>query len=590
MKSWNTVGDILLDIQKNHNAPRALSTHDGERWVSHSSKQFIEEVKQVALALILLGVQKKDKVGIISLPSARWTIVDYAIMSIGAVSVPIFANISDENFHFEVEQTGLKTVFVGGGVEQWDRIERSRSLFDNVISLDDRAPLKGAVDYKEFLERGKLEDEKHPEKYRKTLLSLKPNDDATIIYTSGSTGVPKGVLHTHYSLTSLLPTDIFNWDLSRDRYLNFLPLAHVFARVLNFIMTSWGIPVYYYNDLKNLSPICQEVKPTVLVVVPRLLERMYDKMSGKVRDSTGIKKWIGTLAFNFALEENKSFLSKLLHPILDRLVYKTLRGALGGDLRVVFSGGAALNPVLYRFYLHAGFPIYEGWGLTESCPITVNYKGHIRVGTVGLPIPGMEVMTSENGELLVRGPMLLKEYYKSPKVTEESFTEDGWFRTGDRGEIEKDGYVKILGRIKELFKTSTGEMVAPVPIEQALSRSPLVDTAVIIADNKKFVSCLIIPDFDAVKNLKQKKGVPHISDDDFLKGSYVKEELNQVVQAVNGQLNNWEKIREWRLIPKPLSIEGGELTPTLKLKRDVLERKYKELVDSIYVDSANQES
>ena len=576
MKQLHTIGEVLRQIKNNYANPKALAWHNGG-WHYLTTAQMIDQVEKMALGLRSIGIQKGDRVGIVALPSARWTMADLAIMALGAVSVPLFANISEENFLFEIKQSGLKTVFVGGA-DQWARCEKHRALFENMISLDEKAPEK-SIRYEEFLGKGEALRKQQPELFSQLLDSIKPEELATIIYTSGSTGVPKGAAHTHDSICSLLHNEQFNWDWQKDSYLSFLPLAHVFARMLNLIMITWGISIYYYNDVKNLSPICQEVKPTVLVVVPRLLEKMYAKMNAKASSEGFPKKQIAGWAFKLAFQQ-KPF--KFWQSLADKLVYGKLRHALGGHLRVVFCGGSALNPSLYRFFLNAGFPIFEGWGLTEACPVSVNLIGKVKIGTVGPALPGFKVKVGKEGELLVKGEMQMSGYYQNPELTKQVIDQEGWFHTGDKGSLDDEGYITIVGRIKELVKTSTGEMIAPIPIEQSLAKAPFIDTAVVIADNRKFVSCLIVPDFDALKLMKSTMGMEGLSDTEFLEKSIIKERMQELLNEVNSHLNHWEKVRDFRFIPHPLSIESGELTPSLKVRREAVEKKYRELIDTMY--------
>lgn len=585
MEQIFTIGQILEQLEKTSNNPKALINYIDGQWKAISSKEFLTKVRHTAFGLLSLGVKRGDRVGIVALPSAEWTIADYAIMAIGAVSVPLFANISVDNFHFEIEQSEVKTVFVGGN-DQWARSEQDQKYFDHIIDFETLHGNDKEIPFSRFLEMGKTYEKTLPEgTYLEILRSVSPTDPATIIYTSGSTGTPKGAVHTHHSLTSLLHTPIFSWDSKTDSYLNFLPVAHVFARILNLIMTSWGISCYYFNDVKNLGAACQEVKPTVMVVVPRLLEKMYAKMTAKVEASSPIKKAIGKFAFKLANQES-GILKSLFSPLMDKLVYHNLRNALGGRLRVVFCGGAPLNPSLYHFFLEAGFPIYEGWGLTESCPICVNRPGDIKVGTVGGTIEGMQVKVGPDGELLVKGEMMMREYYKSPEKTARAIDRDKWLHTGDKGSIDSKGHVTIIGRLKELYKSSTGEWIAPVPIEQALTKESFIETAIVIAENRKFASCLLVPDFEALKVLKQKQGLSHLSDDAFLDSPFIKNKMKQILDTLNRSLDDWAQIKNYRFIPNTLSIEEGELTPSMKVKRDRVESKYKDLIDSMYAEGS----
>lgn len=570
-----TVGEVLHYIEKNHDNPKALATYENGKWIALSTQEFLEQVKYAALGLIALGVKRGEKIGVLAIPCARWTIADYAIMAIGAVSVPIFANISTEHFVFEVTQPNISKLFVFGE-DQWKLALAHQERFELIMSLDGYSGNEKTLNYTALMEKGKDYEKSHPGYYQELLNSLKPTDLATIIYTSGSTGVPKGAMHTHRSISSLLPVDCFKWDGKKDTFLSFLPLAHVFARILNLIMIAWGVSVYYYNDIKTLGDACRDVKPTLMIVVPRILEKMYAKMWAKVQEGSFLKRMIGTYAFKLAHRDKKSFLT----PLMDILVYKHLREALGGKLRVVVSGGAALNPRLCNFFLNTGFPIYEGWGLTESCPVTVNQIGKVKIGTIGPPLPGMLVRVGEGGELLVSGEMLMKGYFGG--VEQQAIDQDGWFHTGDKGTIDQEGYVTLIGRLKELFKTSTGEMVAPVPIEQALTKASWVETPMVIADNRKFVSCLIFPNFDALQKLKEKAKMGQMDDETFVQSDAMKGEIAKLLDSVNSNLNEWEQIRECRIVPYHLSIETGELTPSMKLKREVVEIKFKDLIDSIY--------
>lgn len=588
MKQIFTAGELIRHIERSFNNPHALVTFEGDRWHSTSTEQMIKEIKLAAYGLLMLGVKKGDRVGIIALPCSRWTIADLAIMAIGAISVPLFANISEENFLFEIKQSELKVAFVSGP-DQWRRCEEYSNLFTHLIGLEDKKPdYKLALSFSELLKKGEQRKKQFPEELNKLIDHLNPEDIATIIYTSGSTGVPKGAVHTHHSLCSLLHTEMFNWDWKNDKYLSFLPIAHVFARVLNFIMVTWGVSIYYFNDIKNISTACKEVRPSLMIVVPRLLEKMYAKMQQRIQTATGLKKWIGNWAFNLANQENPTAFQRLLYPIADHLVFKKLRDAIGDNFRVIISGGAALNPSLNRFFLNVGIPVYEGWGLTEACPVTVSRKGHQKIGSVGLAIPGMQVKVSPEKELLVKGEMVMKEYYLNPEATKLSFTSDGWLKTGDSGEKDKNGFVSIVGRQKELFKTSTGEVIAPNPIEQVICKIPYIDLAMVIADNRKFASALLVADHDALVAWKKKINLTHLDDEEFLNNPSVQSQVENDLMKVNEHLNSWEKIRRFRFIPHNLSIETGELTPSMKIRREVIEEKYKDLVDSMYKEELHE--
>lgn len=581
MRQVFTVNELINLISSEFDNKNAINDYINNEWRSYSTKQYLTEVKYVSLALHKAGVKKGDKVGLMASSSARWSIVDFAIMGIGGVCVPLFANISVENFHYIAALTKLDKIFAGGK-EGLRRCQESRDMFKSILSLEEGSLADGVISYDEILAIGQKVDEEQPHLYDELLARSKPEDLATIIFTSGSTGVPKGAEHTHSSLVSLVNTDIFKWDKDRDCYLNVLPLAHVYARIFNIIMLAWGISTYYFNDLKNLGAACQQIHPTIMVVVPRLLERVYTKMVARLHEASFLKRAIGQWAFDLANREEPTLWKQLFHPLAEKLVYSHLRDALGGRLRVVLSGGAALDPHLNHFFIDIGLPLFEGWGLTEVCPVCVNRHGENKIGTVGKPINAIKVKTSPSGELLVRGANVMRGYFENPEATREAFDQDGWLRTGDQGSVDAEGYVKIEGRILELFKTSTGEMVAPIPIEQALCKVPFIQAAMVVADKRKFVSCLVVPDFDILRALKVQHGAADLTDDEFLNSDYIKQEMQKLLKRVNEHANYWEQIRDYRFIPHDLSVEQGELTPSMKIVRKFIEKRYKGLIDSMY--------
>jgi long-chain acyl-CoA synthetase len=391
---------------------------------------------------------------------------------------------------------------------------------------------------------------------------------------------------THGNLFGEVHQDPFSFDSASDTYLSILPLAHIFARDMNVILLAWGVSVYYLNDVKSVGQVCRTLHPTILVVVPRILERVYSKMLTVVHEAGFMKRTIGQWAFDLARSEQGLF-KQLMHPVADKVVYSALREALGGKIRVVITGGAALNPDLNRFFIEIGVPIYEGWGLTEACPLTVNTPSHLKVGTVGRPFDRVELSISDEGEVLVRGPLVMRGYFKSPESTAKAIDRDGWLHTGDKGTIDADGYLTLIGRMKELFKTSTGEYIAPVPLEQALSNAPLIDMAMVVAENRKFASCLLYPDFEVLQSLKSAHRMNHLSDEEFLNSEFVKTEMDKLFDTVNAHLNHWEQLHGYRFIPHHPTIDSGELTPSMKIRRDFVTKKYKYLIDEIYEEKEN---
>lgn len=581
MPKFTTCFDFFRHIESRFHNPKALNDCGENGWRSLSTKQMLEAVKYAALGLRQLGMQPGDRVGILAQPSIYWTVADLAILAAGGVVVPLFANISDENFSYEVSETALKILFVEGD-DPWGVFRRHDSDFQVAVALGKAPAHDKVITFEGLIDKGRQLAAGQPGLYEQMLAGIRPSDLAAIIYTSGSTGVPKGVELTQLNLACVLHFNHFNWDVERDSYLSVLPLAHVFGHSVNLWMLTWGVSIYYTNDYKNLGAVCREIKPTVTVVVPRLLEKIYAKMSEQLHHAPLLRRLIGEAAFGMAKHDVLSPLEKLCLPLMDKLVYAKLRAALGGGLRVVISGGAPLNPHLHHFYENIGVPIYEGWGLTEACPVCVNVPGNNKIGTVGPPLDGQQVAISPEGEVLVHGTLVMRGYYHQPVLTAAAITPDGWLRTGDRGSFDSDGHLTILGRMKELYKTSTGEYVAPVPIEQALCRYPLVDMAMVVAEGRKFTSCLLFPNFDVLARLKAQQKVKDMDDATFVEGAYITQSISKHIEEINKHLNHWEQIHGFRFILKPLSIEEGTLTPSMKIRREIVSLKYEDIIDDIY--------
>lgn len=576
MKQLSTVADLIRFMEQEHQNPKAFNDRVGEAWVSTSHEQCLAEVKALALWLVEAGVQKGERVGLLAAPSARWTIVDLACLAMGAVTVPLFGNISEENFVYECTQADIHLIFVSGD-EQWAMWHRQKGLFGRTVSLDRQVE----IPYELAISEGEVERLRHPDLFNELLSKGAPDDLATIIYTSGSTGIPKGVMLSQQALVADTFVDPMGWSAESDRYLSILPLAHVFGRSMNFIMLQWGIPIYYFNDLKNVGVACRETHPTIIALVPRLLEKVYAKMVANVEHSGLLKRTIGHWAFSLANNEEEGKIKALMHPLADKVVYSHLREALGGSLRVIISGGAPLNPHLCHFFIDVGMPIYEGYGLTEASIVSVNNPKERKIGSVGKKIETLEVALSSSGEVLVKGPIVFSGYYKNPKATQETLI-DGWLHTGDKGTIDEEGFITIVGRIKELVKSSTGEYIAPVPIEQQLTKVPFIDLAMVVADKRKFVSALIFPNFEVVHSLKVSQNETALSDEEFLESPYIRGEMSNLLYNLNEHLNHWEQVRDYRFVMTPPTIESGELTPSMKLKRDVVSQRYSALIESMY--------
>lgn len=586
MDSKLSLYEVIKQLEISNKNPSALNELVDNQWISTSTDDMLQQIKEIALGLNAIGIKRGQMISILAFPSPTWTIVDFAIMAAGAISVPIFPNISEENLIFQIDQSEARTLFLGNGIPS-NLYESHKNLFNRVICINSTCSEKNSMSLNDLKSLGREHAIKNPNRYQELMEQMRPEDVATIIYTSGSTGVPKGAEITQKAACSMLSFDGFSWDSEKDKYLSILPLAHVFGRMLNICLVAWGVSVYYLNDVKQIAAVCQEIHPTIIVVVPRLLEKVYAKMVAKVEQAGFLKRTIGHWAFDLANDEDDDSLYKqMLHPIADKVVYSALREVFGGQLRLMISGGAALDPHLSHFYIDVGLPVYEGWGLTEAATVCCNRPGKRKIGTVGLPLDGMEIKIGDEGEVLVKGPNVLKGYYKNPEATQNTFNSEGWLRTGDKGTIDEDGYLTLIGRLKEMLKTSTGEYVVPIPIEQEIAKAGLVDIAVVVADKRKYTTCILFPDFEVLHKLKESQGLSHVSDEEFLNSKKIRKEMLKVIDQVNAHHSKAEKILDFRFIPTPPTIENGDLTPSMKIRREAVENKYAEIINSMYPKDA----
>lgn len=583
MDPLHTFGEVVQYIEDNHSNPKAFNYYEDGQWKQHSTEQFLFDLKRLTYGLISQGLKKGDKVGILANPSPQWNLADFAIILAGGISVPLFSRIASESFIYEVAQANIRFLFVQGK-DQWEMYEKHRNLFEKVIGLDDPGDIVGAMRFHEILKEGEKLWEEKPRLWKELQSQLNSDDIATIIYTAGATGMPKGVMLSHLNLCHLISGDVFNMENQEQSYLSILPLAHVFARQINLIMIAWGVPVYYLNDLSQLGTVCKNLHPSFMIVVPRLLEKMYDAMFAKVKGIRNrLVKAISLWAFRLARDPSESILKNvLLRPIANFLVYSKIRHSLGDNWEVILCGGAALDNDLHRFYLRVGLPVYEGWGLTEGSTACVNRPGEIKVGTVGPTLPGVKVKLIEQDEILLGGPTVMKGYYRNPEATQAVLDDEGWLHTGDKGKFDEKGRLSIVGRVKEQFKLSSGEYLAPSRIEHMLNQHPLVDMAMVIGEKRKYAACLLFVDRAGISRLRKELKKESIPDEELLDLDTVKKDMQALLNNVNQKINRWEKLVKYKFILDTPSIEGGELTPTLKLRRNNILNKYEDVVEAIY--------
>ncbi len=548
-----------------------------------SSEHFLETIRRFALGLRALGLKRGDVVAVIAPSSPWWLMVDLAIMLAGGRSTAVFPKISKKNLLYQLKDSDSRFAYVDSP-ELWAFAKEGCSQLKAVILRDVAHKQKsGSITFNEVLKKGDQLSLADPQLYSHLRAQLKADDIATLIYTSGSTGDPKGVVLTHRNLCSQIGAAIQRYPLdhSKDRALSALPLAHCFERTVVYAYFCQGIPIYFADDIQKLKEYLPEVQPTVMTMVPRILEKLFAKLQEKIANSNVLIKMVGEWGCRVGFEENPHGLSKL---IADSLFFKKIRAGLGGELSTVIVGGAALEQKLCRFFINAGIPVYQGYGLTETSPVlTANYPGHNVPGTVGPAFPGVQVeIRGPESEIRCKGPNIMKGYHKLAEMSAQRFDEEGWFCTGDRGRFDSQGNLIITGRLTEMFKTSTGKFVCPIMIEQGLIKHPLIDAAMVIADGKSFVSVLLFADREALQryltSFQNSAGCASPQDANYS----IMKLLQKHIDLINEPLNEWEKIRNFRFITEEPSIESGLLTPTMKLCRDKVSEFHVDLIESMY--------
>lgn len=584
MPNYTTLPEMIQHVVNTYMTSSALNYKVNDKWHALSSEKFYETIRRLAVGLRAIGVTEHDGFAIISPSSPQWVMVDLAIMLNRAVSVPMFPNVSSTNFDFQKQDSNIKYIFINDCNLLDDNIASELAGFDTVISFETNYSGKNGLSYDKLLELGDELSNQHPELFAVMRDAVLPEDIATIIYTSGSTGLPKGVKLSHKNLISQIKatTQLFPLCPSKDKILTCLPMAHVFERMVGYYYLSTGTPLYFADDIKKVGELLREIQPTVITLVPRLLEKVYAKMQSGIEDQSPLKQKLLNRAFDRAITKIPGKLS-ISDKIYDKLIYSKLRAALGGNLEMLIVGGSALSESMEHFFSNIGFNIYQGYGLTECSPVlAVNFPGNVRYRSVGKIYPGVEVKIADDNEILAQGPNVMVGYHNNQEATDEVIDADGWMHTGDLGSLDEEGFLTITGRKKELFKTSNGKYVSPVPIEQMLCKTQLIDMAAVIGEDRRFVSCLLFPDYENLEAIREHRGYSDMSNSEFLHSSEVKEEIKAAVQAVNAQLNAWEKIQKYKFVKHPITIETGELTPTMKLRRHVINEKYTEIIEAFY--------
>lgn len=575
-------------LEKN-NVPDCLVTKYNGVWVKTSTQEYVDKSNAISRALLRMGIQKNDKIAIISTSNrTEWNIMDIGVLQTGAQTVPIYPTIAAEDYEYILNHSEASYCFVSDDVvlQKLLSIQKNVPLLKEVFSFDE---IKGCKNWKELLHLG--DDTSNQDVVEDRKNNVKPEELATIIYTSGTTGKPKGVMLSHNNIVSnvLDSSPRIPFEEGTSRALSFLPICHIFERVILYIYQYYSVAIYFAESIEKLSDNIKEVKPTVFSVVPRLLEKVYDKIYAKGAELTGIKKklffWAIELGLKYEPYGANGFWYETQLKLARKLIFSKWQEGLGGNLTVMVSGSAALQPRLARVFAAAGMPVMEGYGLTETSPvISVNdmRNGGFKVGCVGRVINNVEVKIAEDGEILCKGPNVMMGYYKDQQLTDEVI-KDGYFHTGDIGEIDAQGFLKITDRKKEMFKTSGGKYIAPQLIENAMKQSLFIEQIMVIGDGEKMPAAFIQPSFDFLREWA-KRHHEDIGDlnEEIVSNPKVIARIQEEVNEINKKFGNWEMIKRFELTPNIWSIDGGELTPTLKLKRKVVREKYKDLYDKIY--------
>lgn len=580
MEHHKTLPALFLEITSDY-ADNTPFTHPvGDSWVSISMREFRERTASLAFGLEDLGIKAGETVGLIAPPSPDWIMIDLAIQIAGGVTVPIFKKISPESFEHEIEDSGIRYLFIGNPQET-PFAERHASGKVEIITFGYQGNHER---FDSLVSHGARAFREKPERLGELARRCEPEDLATILYTSGTTGLPKGVELSQRNITSQIDGALKRFPVETGpRVLSVLPLAHIFERTVMYYYLALKAEVFFVDDPKELSTYVKKVRPEVMTVVPRILEKVHEGMVEAANDKPPILRGIARLAVSRA-ESRESGSNTVVDRFLDLLVYRQFREALGGRFRFLICGSAKLDEPVARFTTNIGIPVYEGYGLTESSPvIAANYPGHRKLGSVGLPWPEVEVKISDEKEILAKGPNIMQGYHNDPEATAATL-EDGWLHTGDLGWIDEDGYLHISGRKKNVLKKSTGEYVQPVPIEKALEKHRAVDTAVVFADARPYVVALLFPDVGKLEPVKKKLGAQDMSDEQFLQSALFHAHLQNHVDEVNRHSHHAERVERFRMLTEPASAEKGELTPTLKPRRNTILQKYQETVEELYTD------
>lgn len=589
MRNITRLFDFPYHQQEKYNINDALVTKKNGVWQKTSSTEYIEKANTISRALLRLGIQKNDKIAIISTNNrTEWHIMDIGILQTGAQNIPLYPTITEEDYEYILNHSESIYCFVSDEIV-FNKVNQIKNKVPKLKAIYAFDALPNCKTWEELLDLGKdTSNQKEVEERKNQVL---PNDLATIIYTSGTTGIPKGVMLSHENIVSnvLNSASRIPFEEGKSRALSFLPICHIYERMVTYIYQFYGCSIYFGESLDKISENIKEVKPTVMTSVPRLIEKVYEKIITKGSELKGIKKslffWAVNVGSKFDPNHTNGFFYKWQLKIARKLIFNKWKEALGGNLDLIINGSAALQPRLTRIFSAAEIYIMEGYGLTETSPvIAVNDRRNngFKIGTVGKVIDNVEVKIADDGEILCKGPNVMLGYYKDQKLTDEVL-QNGYFHTGDIGEIDHEGFLKITDRKKEMFKTSGGKYIAPQIIENAMKQSRFIGQIMIVGEGEKMPAAIIQPNFDYIKEWEKLHQIPiGTTNEEIIANPKVIERIQRDIDHLNKKFGNWEQIKRFELTPDIWTIDAGHLTPTMKLKRKVVLEKYNHLYQKIY--------
>ena len=578
----------LLDnyLEKYPDQDTALACKREGVWVKYSIQQYVELTNLISYGMLQIGIKPGDKVGLVSSNRPEWNMIDFATMQIGAVSIPIYPTISQDDYRHILNHAEMKMIFIEGK-ELRNKLKPILPEVKTLKEIYTFVDQGGEFNYLEqLIELGKKHPQ--PDKLVQLKAAVQPTDMATIIYTSGTTGNPKGVMLSHNNILSNIKSLSVIPSSWSNKALSFLPLCHAYERMLVYLYQYLGMSVYYAESLGTIAENIKEINPTMMSCVPRLLEKIYDKLYLSGKKLPFAAKIIYYRAFNLATKfqlEDRGWWYNVQYKLADKLIYSKWRAAIGGNFDIVVSGGSAIQPHIASFFSAIGMPVFEGYGLSETSPVIVvsqRVKNGRRFGTVGLPLQGVEVKLADRNEIICRGPNVMLGYYKDPELTAKAIDAEGWFHTGDTGKFTPEGQLIITGRLKSIFKTSFGKYVNPQAIESKFTESPFIDNMIVLGENKKFAGALISPDFVYLKSWCLKHKIKYTTHAVMIEHPLIAKRIQEEVIKYNQYFGDFEQIKRYLLVSEEWTTALDFLSPTLKIKRDVIEKFYADKIEKIF--------